>query len=454
LNLDNVNKVFFLGIGGIGMSALARYFLFLGKEVYGYDKTPTKLTKELEKEGANIHFEDDVALLPEGIDIVVYTPAIPKDHKEFNYFKKNKFNLYKRSQILGEISKNYFTIAVAGTHGKTTTSGMIAHFLTECGVPIVGFLGGIIKNFNSNFVIHPNAKVLVTEADEFDRSFLTLHPNIAIITSLDPDHLDIYGSKEEMVKSYREFALQVKEKIILHKSVEEDLVTIKNVSSYSTNTNNAEVTSANIRVENGKQVFDIINGFEKIENIKCGLPGKHNIENAIGAFIATNQYVKNPEKVAKAIETYKGVVRRFDVHYQSSKTIYIDDYAHHPREIQALVNSVKELYPNKKITGIFQPHLFSRTRDFADDFAESLSLLDELIMLEIYPAREQSIPGVTSSFVLEKVAIYEKQIVPMEKVLDYIKEKEFEVLLTIGAGNIDQLIDPIKNMLQLAYEEN
>jgi len=456
MNLKNLHTVYFLGIGGIGMSALARYFVAIGCKVYGYDKTKTNLTTQLEKESIVVHYNENTALIPTEIKtnqpdtLVVYTPAIPKNNKELLFFKENNMHIYKRSEVLGLISQNYFTIAVAGTHGKTTTSSIIAHLLQQCGVACNAFLGGISLNFNSNLLLNNEAKIMVVEADEFDRSFLTLSPDIAIITSLDADHLDIYEDKAAMHKAYQDFTLKIKVGGTLI-TKNEHLKTLKlpstqKVKTYSI-TENADYQAKNRKISNENFVVDIKTPTQLINNVEIGLPGIHNTENALAAFVVADLLQINSEKIKIALANYKGVHRRFEYHIKTPNLIYLDDYAHHPTELTACILSVKELYPNKKITGIFQPHLYTRTRDFANEFAESLSLLDALILLDIYPARELPIEGVTSQMLLDKVTIKDKKIVKKENVINELKLNEIEVLLTLGAGNIDELVEPITEYL-------
>lgn len=456
MDIKNIHIVYFLGVGGIGMSAIARFFLANGSTVYGYDKTKTPLTQELEKEGAKIHYNEDVALLDELLPdlkkdaLIVYTPAIPSNNEELIYFRTNNLNLYKRSEVLGLISQHYFTIAIAGTHGKTTTSSMVAHVLDACGINCVAFLGGISLNFNSNLLLNENAKTLVVEADEFDRSFLTLSPDIALITSLDADHLDVYEAKDEMVKSYQDFVRKIKKDglLITKPDFFDQLQVNENISynSYSID-KEADCKSAQLSVKQGSYFVDVDCGNQCIKDIELGLPGIHNVENAIGAYAIAKQLNISAVQIKEALASYKGVKRRFEYHVKSEELVYIDDYAHHPTEIEFCVKSVRELYPNKKITAIFQPHLYSRTRDFVNEFAESLSLLDELVLLPIYPARELPIEGITSSVIYEKVTVPYKIELSNDKLLNYVESNNFEVLLTLGAGNIDVFIQPITQLL-------
>jgi UDP-N-acetylmuramate--alanine ligase len=447
MELSSINRVYFVGIGGIGMSALARYFAKRGCVVWGYDKTPTALTTKLEEEGILISFSDDVATLPEGFAeksddiLVVYTPAIPKDSNILNYFLNKGFDLKKRSQVLGIISQGMHCIAVAGTHGKTTTSSMVAHLLTDTGFGCTAFLGGIATNYNSNVLFSKN-NVVVVEADEYDRSFLTLHPDVAVVTSMDPDHLDIYGDASHLEDSFHLFASQLKEGGRLF--VKEGLPL--GGISYSALGNSA-LNARNIRVVDGCFVFDFEDGYTTIKDLKLAMPGKHNVENATAAIGVALSLGIHPKSVKKAIASFKGVKRRFETIVKTNDQVYIDDYAHHPEELSACFDAVRELYPEKKLTVIFQPHLFSRTKDFADAFAKVLSTADEIILLEIYPAREQPIEGINSAMLLGKITNNSKQLCGKDLAIDYIKSKKPELILTVGAGDIDTLITPIKDTL-------
>lgn len=448
MKLEQINSVYFLGVGGIGMSALARFFLAQGCKVYGYDKTPTSLTQQLQKEGIVIHFDEDVSKIPNEFNsnnentLVVYTPAIPKDHKELQYFRDNKIDLLKRSEVLGLITKSYFTIAIAGTHGKTTTSTMVAHVLTSCGIDCIAFLGGISLNFNSNLILNEKAKVVVVEADEFDRSFLTLKPNIALVTSIDADHLDIYGNHDEMRKSYQEFVNKIEDKgILITKPTIRQQLHFTNTKTYSIN-EKADYQAQSIQVQNGKYVANI-----NANEVYLSFPGIHNLENAVGAYAIAKEMGADDEKIKKALASFQGVKRRFEYHINQPNLVYIDDYAHHPEELKFCIQSIKELYPDKKITGIFQPHLYSRTRDFIDGFAESLSLLDELILMDIYPARELPIPGITSQLILEKSTCQTKSLISKQDLVETVVSKKPEVLLTLGAGDIDAFVDPLTKAL-------
>jgi UDP-N-acetylmuramate--alanine ligase len=458
MNFSQFKNIYFLGIGGIGMSALARYFNVTGKEVSGYDKTSTPLTDELINEGIDIHFSDDIRLVKRNIidngqsnTLVIYTPAVPASHGELNFFKSNNYIIKKRSEVLGMITENTFTIAVAGTHGKTTTSSMIAHILNSSGFNCSAFLGGISKNYNTNLLLSHSVKgenYIVVEADEYDRSFLALSPTISVITSMDADHLDIYGNEKYMIDSYRMFAEKLKKggKLIFKKGLPlEDIPVDKRNYSVA---EKADYTGSNIHIGNHRYAFDWKNSNSSIENLSSDMPGLHNVENAIAA-IAVARMLNIPEEdIRKAIFTYSGVKRRFDYQVRTPERVYIDDYAHHPEELRACISSVKELYPGKKIIGIFQPHLFTRTRDFAEGFAKSLSLLDTLILLDIYPAREEPIPGITSKIIFDKVNIKDKVLCSKDDVITELKRRKCDVVLTLGAGDIDQLVKPIRDYLK------
>lgn len=445
MNLNQIHNVYFIGIGGIGMSALARYFQFLGKNVAGYDKTNTQLTSELQETGIKIHFEDNINLIADNFKntentLVVITPAVPKNHTEWNFFLDNEFTVKKRAEVLGIITKDTFCFAVAGTHGKTTTSSILGHILYESGVDVTAFLGGIVEGYDSN-LIGTGKTVTVVEADEFDRSFLQLHPNVSCITSMDADHLDIYGDVATIEASFKEFAQKVPS---------ENLFIVKGLplegNTIAVNMG-ADFVAQNIRIENGFYVFDVKTATELIENVKFALPGHHNLTNALLAFAMAKSYGLANEKISNALANFKGVKRRFSFQIRTDKLVYIDDYAHHPTEINAVHQAVKELYPNKKILACFQPHLFSRTKDFVDGFAESLSQFDEVLLLEIYPARELPIEGVNSAWLLEKITAKNKQLVTKEKLLTSFKNSDADVYITIGAGDIGEMVKEIKKVL-------
>lgn len=458
MTTKDIHIVYFLGVGGIGMSALARYYLAQDCTVYGYDKTKTELTQQLEDEGIIIHYEEDVELLEslfsvnKNKNLICYTPAIPSDNKEMVYFKENGFKLNKRSEVLGLITQNYFTIAVAGTHGKTTTSSIVAHILNEAGIKCIAFLGGISLNFNSNLLLNENAKTVVVEADEYDRSFLTLSPDVALITSLDADHLDIYGDNSEMKKAYKEFVERIKPNgnLIIKSEYVETFSDVEDIeiSTYSLK-EEANTFASQLNVYDGAYYANIESFSSSVYDVEIGLPGIHNVENSLGAFAIAQTLGIDEGDIKSALKSYKGVKRRFEYHIKTPNLVYIDDYAHHPSELKVCIESVKELYPQKNITGIFQPHLYTRTRDFIDGFAESLSLLDELILLEIYPAREEPIPGITSQLIADKASIENKTVISKDNLVEYLNGRHIEVLLTLGAGDIDTLVIPIKEMLQI-----
>ncbi len=448
MELSKINRVYFVGIGGIGMSALARYFAKRGCLVCGYDRTRTALTMELEKEGILISYMDDESVVPVSFlenhpdTLVVYTPAIPKNSPILNHFKDGGFILQKRSEVLGIISRGMFCLAIAGTHGKTTTSSMLAHILTDTGFGCTAFLGGIASNYNSN-VLFGNNNVVVVEADEFDRSFLTLNPDIAVITSMDADHLDIYGTANELVNTFAQFAFQIKAggKLFIKKGL--PLLGI----SYSA-TQDAMLKATNIQTKDGKVYFDFQDGYNHLKDICLNMPGLHNIENALAAIGVALSLGIHPKSVKAAVATFKGVKRRFEKIVETGETVYIDDYAHHPEELRACFQAVRSLYPDRKMTVVFQPHLFSRTQDFADSFAEVLDTADDIILLEIYPARELPIEGVNSTWLGSKMKNKSLEICGKDSVLDILKSKKPNLILTVGAGDIDTLIGPIKNWIE------
>lgn len=455
MDLGNIKRVYFLGIGGIGMSALARYFLSIGKSVAGYDKGLTSLTQKLIKEGAHIHFNDNIDLIPDEFKkpeelihtLVIYTPAIPNEHNELSFFNDKGYNILKRSELLGLIAEKKTTIAVAGTHGKTTISTMIAHILSKTETGCNAFLGGISRNFNTNLILSPQSNLLVTEADEYDRSFLKLFPDYAVISSMDADHMDIYGNMEELKTAFGRFASQVKGYLVIKKGVDISFAASNNARLlYYSGNAETDFYAQNIRLVEGYYIFDFVIPGGIIKDIKLGQPGMYNIENAVAALAVAWLLQTKSEILAKSLESFKGIQRRFDVQLKKENLVYIDDYAHHPVEISACVKSTRELYPGRKITGIFQPHLYSRTRDLANEFAESLDLLDKLILLDIYPAREKPIKGITSKIIFDKVKINDKILCSNKDLMNVLKNESPEVLLTMGAGNIDEFIDPIKEM--------
>ena len=442
-------SVYFLGIGGIGMSALARYFNSQGVKVSGYDKTQTALTTQLQTEGIDVHFEDTIEKADSGAAFIVYTPAIPADHSELNFFKKNKYTLLKRSEVLGMITRSSYNICVAGTHGKTTTSAMIAHILRHSGYGCNAFLGGIATNYGTNFWSSPN-KVSVAEADEYDRSFLKLNPDVAIITSMDADHLDIYGTEQNMQDAFIAFTGKIKKDGLLickHGLPRASELKADNRISYSADDSTADARAKNIVIENGSYLFDVIIKDKMIQNVQLNMGGRHNIENAVACMTVAAHLDISDEKVKAAMGSFEGVKRRFEYVLKTTDHVVIDDYAHHPEELRALISGAKELYPDRKCTLIFQPHLFSRTRDLADGFAEVLSMADEVILMPIYPARETPIEGVTSALINEKIKIKNKKIMEKDALLIEIKNKKPSLLIIAGAGDIDTMVDPIKNIL-------
>ena len=446
------------------MSALARWFNKQGKFVAGYDRTPSPLTRELEKEGIKIHFEDEVDSIPEEVDkyntLVVYTPAIPKEHKEFNYLKEKGLTILKRSEVLGLITKAHKTVAIAGTHGKTTTSSLLTHILKVAGVNMVAFLGGVTTNYASNLVIEgePNENtIVVAEADEFDRSFLRLFPDIAIITSVDPDHLDIYGNHQEVIKSFTDFTNQINKGglLVKHESIRaiDNEVDGIEVNTYGMSRGQFFASRIIPLGRDGFFEFNLVGFASEIEKIKLGVPGFHNMENAIAAAIVAKHLGVDNDLIKKALGSFSGVKRRFEFIIKSDSLVYIDDYAHHPTEITAFLSSLRAMYPGKKITAVFQPHLYSRTRDFADGFSKSLSIADEVLLMDIYPARELPIAGVSSDMLFEKITSSVKIRCNKNDVAQRIEDLDVEVIATIGAGDIDTCVEPIKKLLNLKYED-
>ena len=449
MNLNNIHNFYFIGIGGIGMSALARYFHANNKYVAGYDRVKSEVTDSLENLGIKIHFKDSVANIPSRFlnpetSLIVYTPAIPKDHMELVYFKNNGFEVLKRSEVLGLITKNTVCLAVAGTHGKTTTTSILGHLLFESDVKVTAFLGGIAENYNSNLILN-GTEVTVVEADEFDRSFLTLSPDMACITSMDADHLDIYGDAESLKSSFIQFSQKIKPngKLFVKNGLPLKGITygIEDDSDY---------VVQNIKIEKGAYVFDVKTPKTVLKNIQFNLPGRHNLSNALIALAMAVEYGCPSKQLAKALASYKGVKRRFSYQIKTENLILIDDYAHHPQEINAVHDAIREMYPNKKVLAIFQPHLFSRTRDFADDFAKSLSQFDEIRLLDIYPARELPIDGINSAWLLDKIENPDKKLIGKKDISAEIEKSDAKVVLTIGAGDIGEEIKLIKHNLSLA----
>ena len=449
-DINKISAVYFAGIGGIGMSALARYFNARGVRVSGYDKTPTPLTDKMMSEGIDIHFDDNKEKLDVNADLVVYTPAIPVTHSELQYYRDNDYLMLKRSEVLGLLTKNTFNICVAGTHGKTTTSAMIAHILRDSGYGCNAFLGGIAANYETNFWGGDN-KVSVAEADEYDRSFLKLEPDIAIITAMDADHLDIYGTEKNMQDAFIEFSRRIRTKgvLLIKDSVQRpaEFKADKKLT-YAAFNKSADIYTDNIRTDKGSYIFDVIIESRRIENVLLNMGGLHNVENVTAAIAAAIMLNIDEAKIKKAASSFAGVKRRFEYVLRNDKTVMIDDYAHHPEELRALISGAKELFPGKKCTVIFQPHLFSRTRDLAEGFAEVLSMADETVLLPIYPARELPMQGVTSSLILDKMTNAKKSIKEKDALLRWLKDNDRELLITAGAGDIDAMVQPIKNILE------
>ncbi|MCB8995008.1 MAG: UDP-N-acetylmuramate--L-alanine ligase [Bacteroidales bacterium] len=451
----DIHKVYFIGIGGIGMSALARYFKVQGKIVAGYDRTSTPLTDQLQREGIDIHFVDDISLIPESCKtkencLIVYTPAVPKEHTEYQYFLSQGFQLVKRSQLLGQIMENHMGIAIAGTHGKTTISSMIAHIFKHSGTSCNAFLGGITRNYNSNLLLDPESDYFIAEADEFDRSFLTLFPEMAVISAVDDDHLDIYRERKNLLAAFSQFAAQIKKTgvLIAKKGIEIEFPENTKTLFYSLE-EQADYYASGLKKEGLFNRFDIHAGEEVFLDFILGVHGKLNIENAVAAFAIAHQCGINPEKIRLALSGYKGVKRRFEIILHNEDVLFIDDYAHHPEELKAFILSVRDAVPGKRIAGIFQPHLYTRTRDFAAGFSKSLSLLDDVILLDVYPAREEPIAGINSTLILDKLRNKGERILCSKaQISRVIEELKPGVLLSMGAGDIDQMVDPIKEVLK------
>ena len=451
-----MNSVYFIGAGGIGMSAIARYYIKQGKFVAGYDKTPSKLTDQLIKEGMHIHFEDNINLIPEECrdakdTLVIYTPAIPETHTEFQYFTKLGFDIQKRAQVLGTLTKEHKGLCVAGTHGKTTTSTMCAHIMHNSHLDCNAFLGGISKNYGTNYILSDKSDYVVIEADEFDRSFHWLCPWMSVITSSDPDHLDIYGTKEAYLESFRHYTslIQPGGALIIHTGLEMKADVVERVKTYTYGVENGDFHAENIKIENGEITFDFISPIENIRNIRLGQPIPINIDNGIGAMAMAQLNGCTADELRYGMETYKGVDRRFDFALRNDKHVVISDYAHHPKEIYQSAKSLKQVYNNRTITAIFQPHLYTRTRDFYKDFAAALSQLDEVILCDIYPAREQPIPGVTSKLIYDCLAPgVKKQMIKKDEVLDFIKSHDTDVLVILGAGDLDNYVPEITKIIE------
>ena len=446
MNIESLNTVYFLGIGGIGMSALARYFRQAGKIVHGYDKTCTPLTIALADEGMVIHYTEDITLIPENTSLVVYTPAIPNDNSELAYIRQRGIPLFKRAQLLGELTKDRFTIAVAGTHGKTSITSMIAFLLHQAGLPVTAFIGGIALNFTSNLVTSSQSRYMIVEADEYDQSFLHLHPDIAVVSSMDADHLDIYQNLQKMQGSYQSFVNQIKKGGLLISHVGLSLTSPERIARYGIS-DDAEIWSNSVSYQSGEVLFSINRHGYPSQPVSWRIPGMYNIENALAAARVAIEMGIQPEVIAQGFANYLGVKRRFEFRIRKADIVFVDDYAHHPEEIRACIAAARDLFPGKRITGVFQPHLFSRTRDFLEEFAASLSLLDEVILMPIYPARELPLPGVTSGLLLDSIALNIKLLCEKEELINTILKLKPEVLLTLGAGDIDQMVEPIEKAL-------
>lgn len=455
MELKDIKSVYFVGAGGIGMSALARYFLHKGMPVAGYDKTPSELTRNLEKEGMDIHYEENVRLIPEecrkpASTLVVFTPAIPATHAELVYFRENGFDIQKRAQVLGTLTRTHKGLCFAGTHGKTTTSTMCAHIMHQSHLDCNAFLGGISKNYGTNYILSAHSDFVVIEADEFDRSFHWLRPWMSVITSTDPDHLDIYGTKEAYLESFRHYTelIQKGGALIIHKGLEMKQHVQEGVKVYEYSRDGGDFHAGNVRIADGTITFDFLSPIENVRDVELGQPIPINIENGIAAMAMAQLNGCTAEELRNGMKTYGGVDRRFDFKIKDSRHVFLSDYAHHPKEILQSAKSLKELYADRKVTVIFQPHLYSRTRDFYKDFAEALSHFDEVILTEIYPAREQPIPGVTSRLIYDNLRPdIEKQMIRKEDVLDFVRSRDFDVLVVLGAGNLDNYVPRITEIL-------
>ena len=450
--LTNINRIYFIGIGGIGMSALARYFNTQGVFVSGYDKTPTPLTDDLQKEGIQIHFEDDLNQIDKEATVIVYTPAIPADHGELNFFKDNGYQVVKRSDVLNWITENAFTIGIAGTHGKTTTTSMTAHILRDTGYGCNAFLGGIASNYDTNFWSHEK-NVVVVEADEYDRSFLKLSPNIAVITAVDPDHLDIYGTPEEVLKAFGQYADKIKPGGTLIQKWGTTVETSsqqKTIHTYGYDKNEASFHTQNLKVVEGSYIFDIVHPKGVLENITLNMGGLHNVENATAAIAIALTLGIEDDKIKNAVSSFKGVKRRFEYKVKTASKILIDDYAHHPEELNALISGVRSIFPNEKMVLVFQPHLYSRTQDQCDGFVATLDQADEVILLPIYPARELPIPGVTSDMLLDKMKLQHKRLMTKEELMDWAATTQDKLIVMAGAGDIDACIIQVQAILNPA----
>lgn len=460
MELKDIKSIYFIGAGGIGMSAIARYFMKKGKNVAGYDKTPSNLTRQLEQEGMDIHYDENVDSIPEACKnkentLVVYTPAIPESHKELAYFRQEGFEIEKRAQVLGMLTRTHKGLCFAGTHGKTTTSTMCAHIMHQSKNDCNAFLGGISKNYSTNYILSEKSDYVVIEADEFDRSFHQLRPWMSVITSTDPDHLDIYGTKEAYLESFRHYTTLIKPggALIIHKGLEMKADVNSDVRVYEYALDEGDFHAENIKIGNGKITFDFISPIENVTNIELGHPIPINIENGVAAMAMAQLCGCTADELRNGMKTYRGVDRRFDFRINNENIVFLSDYAHHPKEIYQSAKSIRELYKDKKITAIFQPHLYTRTRDFYKDFADSLSLLDEVVLCDIYPAREKPIPGVSSQLILDNLKPgVEKKLIKKEEILNFVNAGDFEVLLILGAGDLDNYVPQIAEILLNKYK--
>lgn len=456
MELKDIKAVYFIGAGGIGMSAIARYFIHKGLVVAGYDKTPTTLTRQLEKEGMLVHYEENLDEIPQACRnkntcLVIYTPAIPANHKELIYFRENGFEIEKRAQVLGRLTQAHKGLCVAGTHGKTSTSTMCAHIMHQSHVDCNAFLGGISKNYGTNYILSDSSEFVVIEADEFDRSFHWLRPWMSVITSTDPDHLDIYGTKEAYLESFRHYStlIQPGGALILHKNLEMKQNVVEGVKIYEYSLNEGDFHAENIEIKNGRITFDFISPIENISHVELGQPIPINIENGVAAMAMAQLNGCTAEELKYGMKTFGGVDRRFDFKVKNDKHVFLSDYAHHPKEIFQSAKSMKELYHDRRITAIFQPHLYTRTRDFYKEFADALSQLDEVILCDIYPAREQPIPGITSQLIYDNLKPgIAKQMIHKEEVLDFVKNRDFDVLIVLGAGDLDSYVPQIAKLIE------
>jgi len=449
INFNKIHKVYFLGIGGIGMSAIARYMNANGVEIHGYDRENSPLTEQMISEGMRIHFTENIEKIPQEIDFVVYTPAIDKSNKEFQFLSSKGLTIKKRSEILKEITNDKFLIAIAGTHGKTSISSIISHIFNKAGIACTSFIGGISKNIDSNLQYSENSKVFIVEADEFDRSFLSLNPDIALISSIDADHLDIYGSYDNLLQSFSLFAGKIKQggKLIIKNGLNLPTSFTGKKITYSFNSD-VNYSAFNYKFSGGKSCFDLFKNSKKLDEFIFSMPGGYNIENAIASIAVALEFGIDLLSIKSALESYSGVKRRFEYRINTDKLVYIDDYAHHPNELKAIISAVRQLYPKKKICGIFQPHLFSRTKDFSDEFAKSLDLLDEIILLEIYPAREEPIKGVNSKLIFDKIRTENKKVLSNLELYSELENNKKEVVLSLGAGDIGKITNRIEFLLR------